>query len=274
MPEILIGTSGYDHPELKGSFYPADLARKDFLAFYSTRFNALELNSTFYSMPTLERMKSFYDRTEGRIKFSVKANRLLTHEITGAWKNSAEEFSAALRPLFEKDVLSSILIQFPESFHYIPENRVYLSKLLESLEQFPKVVEFRHREWIRPSVFEGLASRNTGIVFCDMPQLKNLPDGTAAQTPFLSSHAYIRFHGRNAKGWYVNGSSSTETPRYDYEYSEDELKSFIPMIQKAVSEGKQVQLYFNNHPKGTGTKNALQMLDYLRHSELFSESND
>ena len=60
MPQILIGTSGYDHPELKGNFYPLDLPRKDFLLYYSTKFSALEINSTFYGMPDAERMDSFF----------------------------------------------------------------------------------------------------------------------------------------------------------------------------------------------------------------------
>ena len=77
MSDLLIGTSGYDYPEWKGVFYPEDLKRKDFLSFYATQFNALELNNTFYNMPTAERLLSFYERTEGKLSFSVKANRLL-----------------------------------------------------------------------------------------------------------------------------------------------------------------------------------------------------
>ena len=80
MAEILIGTSGYDYPEWKGSFYPDECRHKDFLSFYAGQFNALELNNTFYNMPTSERLLSFYERSGGRVKFSIKANRLLTHE--------------------------------------------------------------------------------------------------------------------------------------------------------------------------------------------------
>ena len=86
MSNLLIGTSGYDYPEWKGVFYPADLKRKDFLQFYSTVFNSLELNNTFYNMPTSERLISFWERSEGRLSFSVKANRFLTHEIFASWK--------------------------------------------------------------------------------------------------------------------------------------------------------------------------------------------
>lgn len=259
MTEILIGTSGYDHPELKGSFYPTDLSRKNFLEFYSTKFNALELNSTFYGMPTSDRMVSFYERSGGRLKFCVKLNQLLTHKINSLWKNSAQEFKSAMIPLLEKNALTNVLVQFPESFHYNPQNRFYLSDLIKNLEPLPCVIEFRHRDWIRESVFQGLENRKCGIVFCDMPQLKNLPDGFSAGTPFIGPNAYIRLHGRNKTGWYVQTSDSEETHRYDYEYSESELKSFIPIIKKATEENRVIQMYFNNHPKGTGFQNALQM---------------
>lgn len=261
--EVLIGTSGYDHPELKGSFYPSDLPRKDFLQFYSTKFNALEINSTFYGMPTAQRMLSFWERSEGRVKFSVKLTRLLTHEIDRNWKNSALEFRQAVTSIQEKDALSTILIQFPESFHYTSENRFYLADLIKTFEGFPVVIEFRHRDWIKESVFAGLEARGAGIVFCDMPQLKNLPNGFALKTPFIGPNAYIRLHGRNTNGWYAGGENGKDTPRYDYEYSESELNSFLPIIEKALQEGKNVQMFFNNHPKGIGFKNAMQLKQML-----------
>ena len=114
----LIGTSGYDYPEWRGVFYPEDLKRKDFLPYYSTVFNALEVNSTFYNMPTAERLISFYERSEGRLNFSIKAIRLLTHEIDSNWQTAAEDLKSALNPLYEKDRLSALLFQFPQSFHY------------------------------------------------------------------------------------------------------------------------------------------------------------
>lgn len=259
MKKILIGTSGYDHPELVGSFYPVGLKRKEFLEYYSTQFSALELNSTFYGMPTAERIKSFYDRSQGRLKFSIKLTQTLTHKIAKDWKVQAKMFTDAMVPLLEKIALATILVQFPESFSYNAENRFYLSYLLAQLQPLPIAVEFRHSSWIKQSVFEGLEKRNAGIVFCDMPELKNHPNGFTMGTPFIGPNAYIRLHGRNVQGWYAVSSSSEETHRYDYEYSEEELKSFIPIIEAAAQENRTVQLYFNNHPKGTGFKNALQL---------------
>lgn len=259
MTDLLIGTSGYDYPEWKGVFYPEDLKRNDFLSYYATQFNALELNNTFYNMPTAERLLSFFERSEGKLNFSVKANRLLTHEITSGWQTAAEDFKTAVTPLQEKACLSALLFQLPESFHYTPDNRIYLAKLIEEFEGFPVMIEFRHKEWIRPSVFDGLEKRNAGIVFCDMPQLKNLPDGSAVNTPFIGSNAYIRLHGRNEGAWYVTGDSPNGSARYCYDYSDDELAQFVPVVIKAGGEGKKVQIYFNNHPNGSGAKNAAKL---------------
>ncbi len=263
MSELLIGTSGYDYPEWKGVFYPEDLKRKDFLSYYATKFNALELNNTFYNMPTAERMLTFYERSEGRLSFSVKANRLLTHETGTEWQVVAEDFKDALKPLNEKESLSAVLFQFPESFHYTNENRIYLAKVIGQFEGYPVVIEFRHREWIRESVFEGLEKRNAGIVFCDMPQLKNLPDGMAVKTPFIGSNAYIRLHGRNEGAWYAAGESYNGSARYSYDYSESELSRFVQIIEKAKLEGKKVQVYFNNHPNGSGAKNGLRLKEMM-----------
>lgn len=289
MPDLLIGTSGYDYPEWKGVFYPENLKRKDFLIFYATQFNALELNNTFYNMPTAERLMSFYERSEGKLSFSVKANRFLTHEIGTDWQTVAKDFKEALKPLNEKERLSAVLFQFPESFHYTKDNRIYLAKLIAEFEGFPVMVEFRHKEWIRDSVFAGLEKRKAGIVFCDMPQLKNLPDGTVMGMPFIGENAYIRLHGRNEGAWYAhapkvqtsitsahaNGTKATytagETPngsaRYCYDYSDEELAQFIPIIKAAGREGKKVQVYFNNHPNGSGARNAISLRKMIEKDE-------
>lgn len=264
MKELLIGTSGYDYPEWKGVFYPENLKRQEFLEYYATRFNALEINSTFYSMPDQMRLRTFYERTEGAVKFSIKAHKSLTHEIDKEWKKRAEELKFAVFPLVQKDALSGLLFQLPQSFHYTPQNRYYLADLVKEFEGLPMVIEFRHKEWIKESVFYGLSKRNVSIVFCDMPQLKVLPDGTACHTPFIGPNAYLRMHGRNESAWYSSGTTPNGSGRYDYEYTLDEIESFAPVIQTAVGEGRQVQVYFNNHPRGSGARNAGQLQELLK----------
>ena len=262
--EILIGTSGYDYPEWKGEVYPQDLKRKDFLQFYATQFNALEVNNTFYNMPTAERLLSFNDRSSGLLKFSIKANRLLTHEIDRNWQAAAAEFLDAVAPLAEKASLCAVLFQFPQSFHYTDENRIYLAKLISFFQGLPLVVEFRHVEWIRESVLSGLEQRGTSLCFCDMPQLKALPDGKTIKAPFIGPIAYIRLHGRNADAWYSSESSQNGSSRYTYDYSDSELAEFVPVIQSAEIAGKKPVVFFNNHPNGSGARNAGKLKELLK----------
>lgn len=270
MSNILIGTSGYDYPEWKGVFYPPEIKRADFLSYYATQFNAVELNNTFYNMPTAERIYSFYERSDGKLEFSIKANRLLTHEISPLWKNAAADFKQALNPLLEKDKLCAVLFQFPQSFHYTNDNRIYLAKMIEHFEGFPVVIEFRHREWIRESVFEGLIQRKASVAFCDMPQLKYLPQSvvefaeTNTGTQFIGPNAYIRLHGRNANAWYSAAPEANGSARYDYKYSTEELEKFVPVIKAAIAEGRKAQVFFNNHPKGNGAENACEIKGMMK----------
>lgn len=279
MQSLLIGTSGYDYPEWRGKFYPENLKRKDFLEYYSSVFNALELNSTFYNPPTSERMKNFLERSGGRIFLSVKASRLLTHEITRSWKNIADEIKAALLPVLSKNLLSAVLFQFPQSFHYTVQNRFYLSSLLAEFQDFLPQVEFRNREWLRESVFEGIIKRNSSLVLCDMPEMKNLPgkmleseaenqnqkfeNDAKTQFPFLGKNAYLRLHGRNSNAWYSHSPENNGSSRYDYEYQEGELKEFVPVVKNILGSGKNVQIFFNNHPNGSGARNAKKLREML-----------
>lgn len=285
--QFFIGTSGYDYPEWKGEFYPQDLKRADFLSFYAEHFNALELNFSFYGMPVPEKMLSFYERTNGKVNFSVKANQLLTHKIGQDWETHAQAFKMAVNLLLEKNVLGAVLFQFPESFHYTNDNRYYLAKLIQAFEGFPVVIEFRHKEWVRDSVFAGLEKMKASLCFCDMPRLKNLPNnlpmsspdgegaGTLCATPFIGDLAYIRLHGRNADAWYAVLKDSDEaagadagSARYRYDYSADELSQFVPVINEAMNVGKKVHVYFNNHPCGFGAKNAQLLKSMVELSNL------
>ena len=277
MKELLIGTSGYDYPEWKGVFYPEEVKRADFLSYYATKFNALELNFSFYGMPTAQRMQSFYDRTQGTVAFSVKANRLLTHEVDSSWQTVAQDFKTAVTPLLEKDSLSSVLFQFPESFHYTNDNRIYLGKLINEFQGFPVVVEFRHTEWIKESVFEGLEKMHASLCFCDCPELKNLPKMNLTSenvftSPFIGPSAYMRLHGRNENAWYADNSSEETaqngSARYNYDYSNKELAQFIPTINAALNDRKILQIFFNNHPNGNGAKNALALKNMIQISNL------
>jgi uncharacterized protein YecE (DUF72 family) len=132
------------------------------------------------------------------VHFSIKGNQAFTHCIEiGKWKDAVKEFKTALSPLLKENVLSSVLLQFPESFHYEEDTRIYLANLITEFgKDIPIVVEFRHNSWQRQPVYDGLAERGVGYCICDLPQIGSLPSFKPVIT---GNTAYMRFHGRNQK---------------------------------------------------------------------------
>jgi len=253
MGELLIGTSGYDYPEWKGLFYPETLARAGFMEYYSTHFNSLELNGTYYRMPTAEQMRSMIERSGGRVSFSVKAFQDITHATEkNLYQPLIFEFKKALEPLLKNNLLLCVLFQFPERFHYEKQERIYLDSLLKEVSDIPVVVEMRNTKWQNEQVYNELRKRNIGWCITDNPSIKNLMKLDFVST---SDIAYIRFHGRNADMWYKGDNVS----RYDYLYSDTELQAFVNPILELLKHTKIVQLFFNNHAKSQATVNAKKM---------------
>jgi len=204
-------------------------------------------------MPDEYQLTSMVKRSNGRISFSVKAHQSLTHAVSvSLWRDSAREFRTALRPLLERDLLLSVLLQFPQSFHYAEDERRYLDSLVTEFAGLPLVVEFRHDSWQNGRVQE--AFRKRGILWCitDLPALRSLP---VLRPVVTGKGAYIRFHGRNAASWH--GTNARD--RYDYLYSDGELEQFVPMIGTIGSSASIVQVYFNNHAKGHAVVNAQKL---------------
>ena len=107
-----------------------------------------------------------------------------------------------------------------------------------------------------------------------MPKLSALPAGNAEQitdrseikSPFIGKTAYIRLHGRNAEAWYCHEEREGEkngSGRYRYDYSDAELCEFVPVVQRALMEGKRTAVFFNNHPDGSGAKNARRLREMI-----------
>ena len=250
MSELLIGTSGYDYPEWKGIFYPEKIKRADFLSYYASQFNSLELNGTYYKMPTPEQMRNMIKRSSNRLKFSVKAFQGITNNPDkGQYQSLAGEFKKAMEPMLNDNLLLCTLMQFPESFHYEKDQRLYLDALLKEFSEIPVIVEMRNKEWQNEQVYTALHQRQVGWCISDNPPLKNLPILDFIST---SSIAYIRFHGRNVQNWYTGDN----TTRYDYLYNDTELKLFVDKIKELLKHTKIVQLFFNNHAKSHATINA------------------
>lgn len=263
--DLRIGTSGYDYPEWKGSFYPSGLARKDFLGFYSERFDTLEINYTYYDQPRVEVFEGMLGRLRRPVDFAVKACRCLTHERdTRTLSATAREFRAGLDPLIRTGSLAAVLLEFPSSFHYSPRERLYLARLLDELEGLPLVVELRNAEWYCARVLEALRARNVGLCILDAPRLPGLPPILDLVTGEI---AYVRFHGRNTAAWWTGDAGS----RYEYLYSCEELAGWIPRLGSLGDQAGKIRVYFNNHRRGNAAANACDLARIVTSSRLLED---
>ncbi len=253
---ILVGTCGYSYEEWRGELYPEGLPKAEFLRYYSLCFPFVELDYSWYSMPTAASLARMAERAPSGFRFALKAHRSLTHERGPDWRARAAELCRALEGLAASGRLAALLVQLPYSFKRGPEERRYLGALCDELAAFPLAVEFRNDEWGGPRVLEELERRGAALVLVDRPELPGLPRESAAVTGRLS---YLRFHGRNAEAWWGGDSSS----RYDYLYSEAELAAKLPLLRELESKAELVLVAFNNHARGRAVANARMLSGLL-----------
>jgi uncharacterized protein YecE (DUF72 family) len=249
---IYLGTSGYSYEDWKGVYYPADLPAAEWLAFYAAEFKAVELNFTFYRMPTAGHLRDMAARTPPGFQFAVKAHQDITHNRRDD-PVPAAQFRAALAPLQQEGRLGAVLLQFPYAFRQTEDNIAYLRRCVEQLPDLPLVVEFRREEWIAQRTLHLLRELQVGFCNVDMPHLPGLLPKTAFVTAPL---AYVRLHGRNAEKWWRHEQA---WERYDYLYSEEELREWVPHLRQMDEQAENLFVFANNHWQGKSVRAARQL---------------
>jgi uncharacterized protein YecE (DUF72 family) len=251
---VLIGTSGFYYEDWKGNFYPPSMRKREMLPFYAERFSAVELNFTYYGIPDPSVFARMVRETPQNFLFVVKANKEMTHEVER--ESVFDEFKKAIDPLRESARLGGILAQFPWSFKNLSESRRYITHLRSRLPEYPLIIEFRNSAWQKQEIFDLLALNNCAYCCVDEPLLPELPDNRIS---FTANPAYIRFHSRDKSKWYSEG----EKERYNYLYSETELKEWVPKIKSLAQQAQRVFVFFNNCHRGYAAQNASRMESLL-----------
>ncbi len=237
MAKLFIGTSGFSYLHWeKGVFYPKELSGSRKLEYYSSQFRTVEINSSFYHLPSRKTFKCWKERTPESFIFAVKVSRYITHikKLKGCQKEW-EEFLKRAILLGEK--LGPFLFQFPESW----------KKDLKRLETFVKIIrktnrnfrfafEFRHRSWFCGEVYK-FFERQKNLSFCiaDSPNWPSVND-------VFGGFAYFRMHGKKSL--------------YSSNYSYEDLKSLARRIKKHLKHNLEVYCYFNNDANGFACQNA------------------
>ena len=258
---LWVGACGYSYTDwAEAGFYPPDAKPGLMLPLYAQRFPITELNQTWYQIPKAEAIERQRQQAPPNFLFTAKLTRNLTHEpLSEVWRNQVSAFRHGLAPLIQSGQLTAVLVQLPREFDRSVENRRRLALLLDELEGLPTAVEFRQGSWNTDRVFAELERRGVVLVSADTPDLPGLfPALTRVTNPDLF---YVRFHGRNPKGW-RNGHRQA---RFDYNYTEEELREWIEnRIAPMAARARHGLVLFNNHVNAQAPRNALLMGRLLR----------
>jgi uncharacterized protein YecE (DUF72 family) len=255
MGELMIGTSGFSFDDWIGEVYPAGIKKHEMLPYYegTLGFKTLEVNYTYYALPSRRTMESFVAKTSHEFSFAVKAYKGITHERDGIPREQFRQFKEGLRPLGKR--LHAVLFQFPYTFLPLGDTIAYLKILKEEFDDLPLVVEFRNVKWFREEYLQILRDLSMGFCIVDEPKLK----GLLPFTPVLTSDmGYFRLHGRNTR-WF----REPVDVRYDYLYTEKELNEFVSPIEDIAARASTTFVFFNNCHAGKAVKNAHMLKEIL-----------
>jgi len=235
----IVGTSGWHYDHWRDRFYPENLPKSRWLEFYAQHFRAVEVNNSFYRLPSEKAFSNWYDRSPDEFIFAVKASRVITHYRK--LRNVEEPLSRLLdhaRMLRHK--LGPVLYQLPSSLH---RDDSVLEDFLAILPSGVKhVVEFRHQSWYDDRVFEILRRHQVGYCVVSMPHF---------ESPFAvtASFSYIRFHGSAAL--------------YAGSYSHEEIDRWAKRIHDEARNAEQVFAFFNNDAEANAVYNAQELASKL-----------
>ncbi len=244
--KIFIGTSGWQYYHWYQKFYPKELKSKDFLTFYSKKFNCVEVNTSFYHFTKKETFEKWKDQVPKNFLFAVKLNRLFTHlrklKLKREDKKLLENFFESVKVLGEK--LGPILVQLPPSFKDEKSLKNFVKILKETSKKFFKKIlfalEIRNKNLLNQKIFDFLKKEKMIFVISDSPRWETAFVKTAPQI-------YVRFHGK---------------PKlFVSPYGKKNLKTLVKKILKL--KPKVLFAFFNNDAQGHAIEDAILLKKIL-----------
>ncbi len=233
MKPVHIGCSGWSYKDWRGKLYPEGLAQSRWLERYSEVFDTVEVNNTFYRLPTEKAVRAWVEKTPDDFCFTIKASRYLTHiKRLRETKKYAKNFYEPLKPLMKTPKMGPVLWQFPPNFERDDER---IDSALKVLPKGRHCFEFRHESWFTKDVYALLRKHDAALVIGDDPER---PFTTREIT---ASWTFVRLH-RGERG-------------RDGNYSYSELDTWARRIA-AWRSRVEVFAYFNNDWSGYAPENA------------------
>jgi len=263
--QLYIGHSGWSYPDWEGVVYPpGGVRRVDQLNYISRYFNAVEVNSSFYRPPSPRTTASWARRVEQPFSFTFKVHQRFTHQRDEPpQRDEVDQFLEGIVPVQQAGMLGCLLLQFPWSFRCGESAFQWLAHLVEAFGRFPLAVEVRHTSWDSPHVRQKLTDLGVSLCNIDQPQLRSCLAPAARVTGPIG---YVRFHGRRNDTWFADNIEPHE--RYNYLYSAEQLEDWVGRIRAMADKTDAVYVFANNHFRGQGPANALQLRAMLEQRQV------
>jgi uncharacterized protein YecE (DUF72 family) len=250
--DIWIGTSGWVYKQWAGNFYPKGWPKKNEFGYYVQHFPTVEINATFYRLPSLKMVRGWHDKAPKGFVFAVKGSRYLTHI------KRLKDTSAGLQKYFRRllplgDRTGPILWQLPPSFIKNEETQRRLERFITKLpRRYRHAVEFRHPSWMDEETFSLLRRQNVANVW--LSSLRMPADYT-----LTSDFAYLRFHGLQGGAY--------------HDYTEDELEPWAKELERAARKGVSSYVYFNNDLNTRAPLNAHALMKLVEDYAVAAKAN-
>lgn len=248
MKKSYTGTSGYSYDHWAGVFYPEDLARGDWFAYYCRYFKSVELNVTFYRLVSEKIFQSWYEKSSPDFKFAIKGSRYITQfKRLDNIENSVKIFFERANLLNEK--LSVVLWQLPPNFESDPQKLENFCEIISKRSQVRQCFEFRHKSWFTEKNYKILSYYNMPVVLADYPfdlriggmNWKKEDEREVVEIPKIGDFIYFRRHGAIAL--------------YSSKYPKQLLGEYSRVINDWLKQAD-VYVYFNNDAHGNAVLNA------------------
>lgn len=297
--KISVGTASWSDIGFVGQWYPKGLPANQRLRWYAEHFNLVEVNSTFYQVPVQRYVERWCEQTPDDFVFDVKLHRLLSRHSTKPQflpadiraKATVKKDKVTLTPELEAEIanrflestkpfenagkMGAFLLQLSPSFSPHNNDLSELDLLLDLFRGKRLAIELRNRHWLAPEHHRETVKwfQQNHVIFAmvdapDDPHFMVMPGLNLITNPKL---AYIRAHGRNARG-YISGRSVAE--RFDYDYSDEEIEELAQRAATVAHEAEELHFIFNNNTANYAPKAAERLVHTLaqEHPEAVSEA--
>jgi len=266
---IYIGIAGWSYPDWQGIVYPDSMKTNEYLSYLSHFFNVVEINSSFYAIPSEKTVLGWIKKIKGRenFLFILKLYQGFTHKREKFNLEEVKAFKNVAEIILDEGRLGGILVQFPWSFKPTEKEFEYLKDLFENFIDLKLFLEIRNQLWLKEPFFKFLKDYEITLCNIDQPIFHNSvnlydyqsdsEEGGLAERRF----AYLRLHGRKKESWFKEDVGRDE--RYDYLYSEEEISEIVHFLNEIVKKAKETFVITNNHFQGKAVCNALQIASKL-----------